>query len=223
MHVVNVAIFLLHSHYKRSHIHWYVSILQVCSFDPGLCGSWHQAVVIGILENFRSVRYIDFLDDNGSGAPLVEKVKVSDAIDGKSSVPEVSTRGKVRPVHPHQPLQVSDAAYGLCVDAQVEGSYWEGVIADHAEGSMDRKVLFPDEGDERIMSVDQLRRTQDWDEVTGEWKPRGIWLFLQLLLSYEEKDGLPVSVRQIWYDLRSDPNLMTEANMWMCGNKSYWE
>ncbi|CAM0872685.1 unnamed protein product [Alopecurus aequalis] len=198
-------------------------VVEVFSFDPGLCGSWHQAVVIGISENCRAVRYNDFVDDDGSGSPLVEKVKVSDAIDGKSSVPGGFIRGKVRPVHPHQPLQVSDATYGLCVDALVEGSYWEGVIADHAEGSMERKILFPDEGDERIMAVNQLRRTQDWDEVTGEWKPRGIWLFLQMLLSYEEKDGLPVSVRQIWYDLRSDPSLMTEANMWMCGTKSYWE
>uniref|UniRef100_A0ACD5XJG6 Uncharacterized protein n=1 Tax=Avena sativa TaxID=4498 RepID=A0ACD5XJG6_AVESA len=198
-------------------------LVEVFSFDPGLCGSWHQAVVIGIFDNFRSVRYNDFVYDDGSGSPLVEKVMVSDAIDGKSSVPGGSPRGKVRPVHPHQPLQVSDASYGLCVDALVEGSYWEGVIADHAEGSMERKVLFPDEGDERIMAIDQLRITQDWDEVTGKWKPRGMWLFLQMLFAYEEKDGLPVSVRQIWYDLRSDPSLMTEANLWMCGTKSFWE
>lgn len=198
-------------------------VVEVFSFDPGLCGSWHQAVVIDIFDNLRSVRYNDFVDDDGSGSPLVEKVEVSDAIDGKSCLPGGSTRGKIRPVHPHQPLQVSDASYGLCVDALVEGSYWEGVIADHAEGSMERKVLFPDEGDERIMAVDQLRSTQDWDEVTGKWKPRGIWLFLQMLLLHEEKDGLPVSVRQIWYDLRSDPSLMTEANLWMCETKSFWE
>ncbi|VAH89837.1 unnamed protein product [Triticum turgidum subsp. durum] len=197
--------------------------VEVISFDPGLCGSWHQAVVIEILDNFRSVRYNDFVDDNGSGSPLVEKVEVSDAIDGKSSAAQESTRGKVRPVHPHQPLQVSDASYGLWVDALVEGSYWEGVIADHAEGSMERKVFFPDEGDERIMAVDQLRHTQDWDEVTGTWKPRGIWLFLQMLLSHEEKDGLPVSVRQIWYDLRSNLSLTAEDNTWMCGTESFWE
>uniref|UniRef100_A0ACD5WWV3 Uncharacterized protein n=1 Tax=Avena sativa TaxID=4498 RepID=A0ACD5WWV3_AVESA len=198
-------------------------LVEVFSFDPGLCGSWHQAVVIGISDNFRSVRYNDFVYDDGSGLPLVEEVMVSDAIDGKSSVPGGSPRGKVRPVHPHQPLQVSDASYGLCVDALVEGSYWEGVIADHAKGSMERKLLFPDEGDERIMVIDQLRLTQDWDEVTGNWKPRGMWLFLQMLFSYEEKDGLPVSVRQIWYDMRSDPSLMSEANLWMCGTKSFWE
>uniref|UniRef100_A0ACD5YQ14 Uncharacterized protein n=1 Tax=Avena sativa TaxID=4498 RepID=A0ACD5YQ14_AVESA len=128
-----------------------------------------------------------------------------------------------RKLLPGELVEVSDASYGLCVDALVEGSYWEGVIADHAEGSMERKVLFPDEGDERIMAIDQLRITQDWDEVTGKWKPRGMWLFLQMLFAYEEKDGLPLSVRQIWYDLRSDPSLMTEANLWMCGTKSFWE
>ena len=95
------------------------------------------------MDNFRSVRYTDFVDDNGSGSPLVEQVEVSDAIDGKSSAARGSTRGKVRPVHPHQPLQVSDASYGLCVDALVGRPYWEGVIVDHAEGSMERKVFFP--------------------------------------------------------------------------------
>ena len=182
------------------------------SCDPGLCGSWHQAVVTGILDNARTVRYTDFIDENG--LPLVENVQVSDVIDGKSSMTGELVRGNVRPMCPHQPLQVSDARYGLCVDAFLEGSYWEGVIVDHAQGSMERKIFFPDEGDECIIRVDQLRLTQDWDEVTGNWKPRGIWLFLQMLLSHEESDGLPVSVRQIWFDLRSKPSFRTDAK---CG------
>ncbi|PAN50166.1 hypothetical protein PAHAL_9G502900 [Panicum hallii] len=195
--------------------------VEVLSCDPGLCGSWHQAVVIGILDNARTVRYTDFIDENG--LPLVENIQVSDAIDGKSSMTGELVRGNVRPMCPHQPLQVSDASYGLCVDAFLEGSYWEGVIVDHAQGSMERKVFFPDEGDECIIGVDQLRLTQDWDEVTGKWKPRGFWLFLQILLSHEESDGLPVSVRQIWFDLRSKPSFRTDAKMWMCGTEAFWE
>ncbi|KAJ1297607.1 hypothetical protein BS78_01G389600 [Paspalum vaginatum] len=199
--------------------------VEVLSCDPGLCGSWHQAVVIGILENARTVRYTDFVDKNG--LPLVEDVQVSDAIDGKSisssRIPGGLVRGNVRPICPHQPFQVSHASYGLCVDAFLEGSYWEGVIIDHAEGSMERKIFFPDEGDECIMPVDQLRLTQDWNEVTGKWKPRGIWLFLQMLLSHEERDGLPVSVRQIWFDLRSKPSFRIVAKMWMCGTEAFWK
>ncbi|ONL96947.1 Acyl-CoA N-acyltransferase with RING/FYVE/PHD-type zinc finger domain [Zea mays] len=196
-------------------------VVEVLSCDQGLRGSWHKAIVIGILENARAVRYTDFIDENGS--PLVENVQVSDAIDGKSSMPEELIRGNIRPMCPHQALQVSHASYGLCVDALIESSYWEGVIADHAEGSMERKVLFPDEGDECIIEVDQLRLTQDWDEATGEWKPRGIWSFLQILLSHEERDGLPVSIRQIWFDLRSKPSFKTDAKMWMCGTEDFWE
>lgn len=196
-------------------------VVEVLSCDQGLRGSWHKAIVIGILENARAVRYTDFIDENGS--PLVENVQVSDAIDGKSSMPEELIRGNIRPMCPHQALQVSHASYGLCVDALIESSYWEGVIADHAEGSMERKVLFPDEGDECMIEVDQLRLTQDWDEATGEWKPRGIWSFLQILLSHEERDGLPVSIRQIWFDLRSKPSFKTDAKMWMCGTEDFWE
>ncbi|CAL4938913.1 unnamed protein product [Urochloa decumbens] len=195
--------------------------VEVLSCDSGLCGSWHEAVVIGILDNARTVKYTDFVDENG--LPLVEDVQVSDAIDGKSRLSGELSRGTVRPMCPHQPLQVSDASYGLCVDALVEGSYWEGVIVDHAQGSMERKVFFPDEGDECIIGVDHLRLTQEWDEVTGKWKPRGTWLFLQMLLSHEERDGLPVSVRQIWFDLRSKPSFRTGAKMWMHGTEAFWE
>jgi hypothetical protein len=193
----------------------------VFSCDPGLCGSWHQAVVIDILENARTVKYIEFVDDHG--LPLIENVQVSDAIDGKSSMPWEFIRRNVRPMCPHQPLQASDAGYGLCVDALLEGSYWEGVIIDHDEGSMERKVFFPDEGDECIVAVDKLCHTQDWDEVTGKWKPRGIWLFLQMLLSHEQKDGLPVSIRQIWFDMRSKASFRTDVKMWMCGTEAFWE
>ncbi|VAI78398.1 unnamed protein product [Triticum turgidum subsp. durum] len=51
-------------------------------------------------------------------------------------------------------------------------------------------------GDECIMAVNQPRHTHDWDEVTGKWKPRGIWLFLKVLSSHEEKHCLPLSGRQ---------------------------
>ncbi|RCV45278.1 hypothetical protein SETIT_9G441200v2 [Setaria italica] len=145
------------------------------------------------------------------------------ATDGNSSMAGELIRGTVRPICPHQPLQVSEASYGLCVDAFLEGSYWEGVIVDHAQGSTERKVLFPDEGDECNIGVDKLRLTQDWDEVTGKWKPRGIWLFLQMLLAHEERDGLPVSVRQIWFDMRSKPAFRTDAKMWMCRTEAFWE
>lgn len=80
---------------------------------------------------------------NCSRSPLIEKVEVSDAIDGKSSALRGSTCGKVRPVYPRQLIQLFDASNGLCVDALVGRPYWEGVIVDHAEGSMERKVFFP--------------------------------------------------------------------------------
>jgi hypothetical protein len=44
-----------------------------------------------------------------------------------------------------------------------------------------------------------------------------------MLLSHEEGDGLPVSVRQIWFDLRSKPSFKTDAKMWMCGTEEFWE
>jgi hypothetical protein len=77
-------------------------MMQVFSCDPGLSGSWHQAVVTDILENARTVKYVNFVDDQG--LLLVENVQVSDAIDGKSSMPWEFIRGNGRPMCPHQSL-----------------------------------------------------------------------------------------------------------------------
>lgn len=55
-----------------------------------------------------------------AGHLLLRKFEVSDAINGKSSAPWGSTCGKVRPVYPHQLIQLFDASNGLGVDELVE-------------------------------------------------------------------------------------------------------
>ena len=65
----------------------YLSQVEVFSLDPWLCGY------------------------NCSRSPLIEKVEVSDAIDGKSSALRGSTCGKVRPVYPRQLIQLFDGLH----------------------------------------------------------------------------------------------------------------
>ncbi|WOL14822.1 hypothetical protein Cni_G23603 [Canna indica] len=132
-------------------------------------------------------------------------------------------RQDFRPVPPHFSVQTSEFRYGLCVDALVEEVWWEGVIFDHHESSEERTVFFPDQGDEQlIITVDRLRLTQDWDGVSGSWKPRGQWLLLQVLQGFEHEGGLPVSIREIWYDLRATRAFQDQIKSWTSGTKDIW-
>ncbi|XP_038980228.1 uncharacterized protein LOC103711112 isoform X2 [Phoenix dactylifera] len=111
---------------------------------------------------------------------------------------------------------------GWCVDALVDDAWWEGVVFDHEEGSEQRRVFFPDQGDQQIISVDRLRITQEWNEVFGDWKPRGKWLLLQVLRTFEEEDGLPVSIREIWYDLRATRGFLEKIKGWTFETGDIW-
>ncbi|XP_072960252.1 uncharacterized protein [Typha angustifolia] len=196
--------------------------VEVLSFDEGLYGSWHLAVVVACRDSCRWVEYTNLLNDNRS-SKLVESIAVSAAIEGEREVTSKYRRGSIRPLPPRRSMQPVDVRYGLCVDALLDDAWWEGVVFDHREGFKERKVFFPDQGDQSIVDVDRLRVTLLWDEVSEEWKPRGEWLFLKVIQPYEEKDGLPVSIREIWYDLRGQPSFLRKITTWTSGTQLLWD
>ncbi|XXG85886.1 hypothetical protein AAC387_Pa11g0892 [Persea americana] len=106
-------------------------------------------------------------------------------------------------------------------DVEVDEAWWEGIIFDREEGSNERLVFFPDQGDRDRINVNKLRVTQDWDEVLGDWRLRGDWLFIKLLEKYE--GSLPVSVRQIWYDVRCSEYFRHDDLLWMHGEWDLWD
>ncbi|RWW03023.1 hypothetical protein GW17_00033867 [Ensete ventricosum] len=194
---------------------------QVGRFHEGL-QSWHLAVVNECGEFFRVVEHTNRL--SGDHIPeTVEVIPVSDAIEGTFSTTTESRRSRIRPVPPHVSIGSAEIRYGLCVDALVDHAWWEGVVFDHDEGFQLRRVLFPDLGDEAILTIDRLRLTQDWDEASGHWKPRGRWLFLQLLQNFDCAGSLPVSIRQIWCNLRDTHVFQDKIKRWAFGTKDIWE
>nr|XP_019706107.1 uncharacterized protein LOC105044698 isoform X1 [Elaeis guineensis] len=195
--------------------------VEVLYFDEGLLGSWHLGRVIGCGDCSRLIEYTNLLNDDQS-SKLVESIAVSAAIEGASRTVPKYYRGQIRPLPPQYKIRGSDIIYGLCVDALVDDAWWEGVVFDHEAGSEERRVFFPDQGDQQIISVDRLRVTQEWDEVFGEWKPRGKWLLLQVLQAFEEDDGLPVSIREIWYDLRATCGFLEKIKGWTFGTQDVW-
>lgn len=160
-------------------------------------------------------------EDEGSN--LEEMILVSAAVEGQARKNPKNYRGLIRPLPPYYDMQIFEMRYGLCVDALVDDAWWEGVVFDHEEGSTKRLIFFPDQGDQQMVMVDHLRLTQDWNETYGHWKPRGGWLLLQVLQAFEEEDALPVSIREIWYDLSTMVSFRDKIGLWMFGSLSVWE
>ncbi|XP_058075041.1 uncharacterized protein LOC131223612 isoform X2 [Magnolia sinica] len=195
---------------------------QVRQFEEGLKGSWHSGVVIGYEKSNRIIEYTNLLTEDGS-SKLIESITVSPIVEGLNAPGNAKYyRGNIRPSPPDSSIQVSELCYKLCVDAFVDDAWWEGLIFDREEGSEERLVFFPDQGDQQRINVNHLRITQDWDEVSGNWCPRGNWFFLELLEKIELEGSLPVSVRQIWYDVRTSVGFSHGILEWTCGERSLW-
>ncbi|CAK9164191.1 unnamed protein product [Ilex paraguariensis] len=196
--------------------------VEVRSFEEGFQGSWHTATVIDCKNLVRHVQYDHLLCDDGS-EKLTEYVKVSPMLDGaftaNGTLPYC--RGFIRPLAPPLDLGKWCPHYGQCVDMFHQEAWWEGVIFDHADGSEERKIFFPDMGDELNAQIEMLRITQDWDEGTGEWKPRGNWLFLELIEELEQEWPLLVSVKQIWYEVQVK-NGFQNLKEWTCSGRDTW-
>ncbi|XP_052209044.1 uncharacterized protein LOC127812622 [Diospyros lotus] len=178
--------------------------VEVRSLEEGFLGSWHSGIVISCKKNAREVQYDHILCDDGSER-LVECIKVSPMIDGiipASSALE-NYRGLIRPLPPPFDCKSRSFCYGQCVDVYYQDGWWEGVIFDHNDGSENRTIFFPDIGDDMNCTIDDLRITLDWDEFSGDWRPRGSWLFLELVEEFVREWPVPVSLRQIWYEVRA--------------------
>ncbi|PIN25448.1 Histone acetyltransferase [Handroanthus impetiginosus] len=178
--------------------------VEARSLEDGFLGSWHTGTVIGCENLARLVQYDHLLDDGGS-CNLTEQVKVSPVVDGYANGEHETSynyRGVIRPLPPSCIVGPWSLHYGQCVDLFYEDAWWEGVIFDHEDGCERRRVFFPDMGDEMEARIDMLRLSKDWDEVTEEWRPRQNWLFLELIEEVEQEWPLPISVKQIWYEVR---------------------
>ncbi|KEH34313.1 putative histone acetyltransferase chromatin regulator PHD family [Medicago truncatula] len=189
--------------------------VEVKSFEEGFLGSWHPGTVIDSEKLKRHVQYENILNDNGLGN-FVEIVSVSSVLDG--DIGSLSKRGRIRPVPPLVEFEKCDLKYGLCVDVNYQEAWWEGVVNDKCDGMEERTVFFPDLGDEMKVGIQEMRITQDWDEVTEKWEPRGKWLLFELI----EESYLPVSVRQIWYDVRQKKEFSAIGEWTLIEKKDLW-
>ncbi|CAI0400011.1 unnamed protein product [Linum tenue] len=193
--------------------------VEIRSEEEGFLGSWHPGTVIACFKERWQLKYkfkYDHMLRHDKSDFLVGHVDVSLFVDDNID------RGYIRPLPP--PLEFGKwiLSYGLCVDVSFNEAWWEGVIFDHQDGSDERKVFFPDLGDEVVAHLDTMRITQEWNQVTEQWKQRGTWLFLELIEEYEQVRCLPVSVKQLWYDLQEKEGFK-KLGGWTSCSRSIWE
>ncbi|KAJ0021518.1 hypothetical protein Pint_32523 [Pistacia integerrima] len=197
--------------------------VEVRSEEHGFLGSWHSGVVTVCRKLLRHVKYDHLLTDDGCDN-LIDLVRVSPIVDGTccTNANQCHNRGNIRPLPPAFEFQKRSLPYGLCVDAYYKEAWWEGVIFDHNDGFQERRIFFPDLGDEMAIGIDSLRVTHDWNEGKGTWHRRGTWLFLELIEEYEKESYLTVSVKQIWYDLRGKKGFK-KVKDWTSSVRSLWK
>ncbi|XP_045786550.1 uncharacterized protein LOC123881847 [Trifolium pratense] len=198
--------------------------VELRSLEDGFLGSWHPGKIVRCGRKKRYVKYDNILNDDESDY-LIEVVNVSSVFDGVNPLSGsncVYERGLIRPLPPPIELRIKDLPFGLCVDVNYQDAWWEGVIFDHCDGTKERSIFFPDLGDEMKVGVKQLRITQDWDESTENWLPRGKWVFLELFEECERVSYVAVSVKQIWYDVRMRKDFAETIKEWTCNVKELW-
>ncbi|MED6145964.1 hypothetical protein PIB30_030048 [Stylosanthes scabra] len=195
--------------------------VEVRSMENGFQGSWHPGKVVDSGRLYRHVKYDNILADDVVNY-LEEKVNVPKVLDGDSDSSNYNFRGWIRPLPPKREFEVREVKFGLCVDVYHEEAWWEGVIFDHRDGMEERSVLFPDLGDEMKIGVHQMRITYDWDEVTGKWRRRGNWVLLELIEQYRRTSFVSVSVKQVWYDVRTKKDF-AKIREWTFNEKKLWK
>ncbi|XP_010535368.1 PREDICTED: uncharacterized protein LOC104810704 [Tarenaya hassleriana] len=198
--------------------------VEVRSVEEGFLGSWHPGTVVAAEKQYHRVKYDHLLYDDGTHR-LMDILDVPESVEGLSCSRTNSYdiyRGRIRPVPPKLKIDEWNLPYGQCVDVFSRGVWWEGVLFDHGDGNEDRRVFLPDLGDEMNVDLSSLRLTLDWDAFRGTWKPRGTWLFLELIEKYEEENYLPVSVKQLWYDVQ-DRLGFERIREWTCSTRRLWE
>lgn len=200
--------------------------VEVRSEEDGFLGSWHKGSVVRAGFRRRKIEYNHLLSEDGSGYNLTVDVVVSAAMDGENLdvVGFYSGRGLIRPLPPRCSSPGPwELPYGLCVDVYYKEAWWEGVIFDHNDGENERRVFFPDLGDEMVVAISSMRVTMTWNDIDGSWLRRGTWVLLELLEGYEKDGYLAVSVQQIWYDLRERDEFQSQIVDWTCSDEAAWK
>ncbi|KAJ6709709.1 AGENET DOMAIN-CONTAINING PROTEIN-RELATED [Salix koriyanagi] len=162
--------------------------VEIRTQESGFHGSWMRATVIDSSKQSYHVQYDNLLHLEDGAEKLVE-VTLTPTNTVSSS--------RLRPLPPAISFGVFDFSYGLCVDVYDKGSWREGVIFDHEDGSSERVVLLLESGKDIKTKIESFRISQEWDVHTGVWNPKGTWPLIGLFEGCEKDQSVPDGTRMI--------------------------
>ncbi|KAI5075515.1 hypothetical protein GOP47_0009591 [Adiantum capillus-veneris] len=164
--------------------------VEVRQKDVGLRGSWHPGTIVGLKAGRRLVEYDELLTDDG-----LRKLRESIPCPKLSDMPGICPPPKCHPLavtptsspskrrgllRPSPPVRTEPSPLtwkgGLFVDVFYQDAWWEAVLLNDVtslDGGTVVDVLFPDEGDLARVYVKDMRISQCWDEVSGDWSIKG--------------------------------------------------
>ncbi|CAK7354804.1 unnamed protein product [Dovyalis caffra] len=87
---------------------------------------------------------------------------------------------------------------GFVLISCLEDEWWEGMVFDHKKDANERFVFFPDEGDERVITITGMRITRDGNEVLGLSWDRGVWVLMHLAKELKQDVPLPKLVKKVY-------------------------
>ncbi|KAL8104307.1 hypothetical protein AgCh_028507 [Apium graveolens] len=194
--------------------------VEVRQLEEGLRGSWHPGVVVNVDNLCRSVTYDELLDHDCC-KKLTELIPVTSAIEGNLQRRRINYRGRIRPLPPQSLANTLKPCtdFGTCVDVFFQDAWWEGVVLDPGDDSNSCLVYFPDEGDEHVCKLSNLRLSLKWDEFLDCWKERGTWDFVNLVKEYR---GDAYLVKAVWNRLRSKVGYHKMISVWTCYTCNSW-
>ncbi|CAO2836877.1 unnamed protein product [Amaranthus hypochondriacus] len=200
--------------------------VEVRQLEEGLRGSWHPGLVVGVSNLCRQVMYEELLCESGN-SKLIESIPATEEIEGlyqRHSI-KFNHRGRIRPKppKPQQSVTSSKLTLGVCVDVLYREAWWEGVVFDCDEGAKECRVFFPDEGDEEVFKLADLRLTYVWDEFSGQWRERGAWVLVDLAKEYKKDGHLFQFIRRVWSRLKVHYGFRKMISEWTCGAYCVWK
>ncbi|KAH0469327.1 hypothetical protein IEQ34_002559 [Dendrobium chrysotoxum] len=183
---------------------------------------WYTGVITDCQSCYRIVK-LDHMMDNGASSRIIQPISGSEAVPENCIVVEESYNKMIRPLPPIHDIEKSEIIFGQCVDVSIKDSWREGVLIGRTADYSKLLVFFPDMSVQSFVLASGIRLTQEWNDVSGQWRHRGMWLFLQIMKKIRQKNTVLSEMKEIWLRLKATDTFREKIKIWYSGSKLIWK
>ncbi|KAI0526921.1 hypothetical protein KFK09_002515 [Dendrobium nobile] len=196
--------------------------VEVFRFVEDSHACWFTGVITDCQSCCRIVK-LNHMMDNGDYSRIIQPISRIEAVSENCIAVEESYNRMIRPLPPIHDIKKSEITFGQCVDVSIKDSWREGVLIGRTVDSSKLLVFFPDMSDQSFIFASEIRLTQEWNCVSGQWRHRGLWLFLQIMKKIRQKDIVLSEIKEIWPRLKATNTFREKIKVWYSGSKLIWK